>query len=84
MLYLLAIGFVLSCEYVAETPCSQLLLIESAMYVYAQDHFTSYQQRNAMSLHNILLAVQCNVLILTTHPSLMYCILVCIMYLMVW
>ena len=46
MLYLLAIGFVLSCEYVAEMPCSQLLLIESAMYVYAQDQFTSYQKHS--------------------------------------
>ena len=38
----------------------------------------------AMRLSDILLAVHCSVHILTAHPSLMYCILVCITHLMVW
>ena len=32
--------------YVAKPSCSQLLLIESATYVYAQDQFARYQQRS--------------------------------------
>ena len=31
--------------YMAEMSCSQLSLTESAMYVYTQDQFASYQQR---------------------------------------
>ena len=45
----------------ARMSCSQLSLTESAMYVYAQDQFTSYLQRSNEPLrhHSLPLSVGC-------------------------